>query len=114
MTGHNLGVQVAFGPPATAQDSLVGKLTEAQMTSVITQSESSDKRKHDERLWGMWLTAGIVGATIVLIPFLCLIFLTFQQSAALEKVLNLILGFVAGSAGGFGIGRWTAQKPDAR
>jgi len=101
----------AIGQPAPSLDAFIGKLTDQHITEVIKESGEESERKHDERLWGMKLIASVVVSTLLLVVLPCWLFLSYQKTESLEKILALILGFVSGGLGGFGIGRATASKP---
>ena len=107
MTAHQMGLHVDFSTPGQG---LVEKLSASHLTRLIDQQGVENDHRHEQKMTTLRLVAVVTCATLVIVFFLCWLFLYFKESESLEKVLAGIFGFVAGGFGGFGVGRWTAPK----
>ena len=86
---HHFAVQVGPQP-----DQFIAKLDGQHITSILNAADGESKRNHSFKVLALCL--GIVGFFA-----LCSLFLYFDKSDLVEKILALFIGFV----GGFGVGR---------
>jgi hypothetical protein len=91
------------------RDPLLEKLDADGVKQLLNQAEKSDEREHKRQLIHMYLMAVLGGAAMIAIIGLCWLFLSYQKSEQVEKIIALIVGLV----GGFGVGRATASKGSA-
>ena len=94
-------------------DSFLDKLTTEQLSKILDQTEEANKRSNSIQTQGMWMAFAVFLAALVLIGFLCWLFLSFGKGDLLREIIALLIGLGGGSVGGFGVGRLTAKRPDA-
>ena len=87
-------------------DALTARLSDRQLSQVITQAAAEDLRKHEERMLLIRSTMYLLAGSLVVVIVLCWLFLYYQKSELITPIITAILG----AAGGFGVGRSTAPK----
>jgi hypothetical protein len=109
--------EIAFGlsiqQASHASSGFLSKMTPENITQVITEAARESERRYYERIIGFSLaSAGLLSVLLTLLA-LCFLFLTFQHPEYLQGIIGAVVGLVGGGAGGFGIGRATAPKPES-
>ena len=73
------------------RDPLLEKLDTEGVKQLLAQSETSDERDHKRQMHHMYLMAGLGGTGMVAIIGLCWLFLAYQKSEQVEKIIALIV-----------------------
>lgn len=87
------------------RDPVIDKLDAAGLKKLLDNSAAERKQEHERRMLAMRLQTAVVFGALILIGILCWMFLTFDKTETLEKVIALMIGLVGGGIGGFGVGR---------
>jgi hypothetical protein len=107
-----LQVEQFFGMIAQrleAPDPFLDKLDSRQVGKLLDQAAEDSRREHERAMFSLKLTAGMGIAAFALIFGLCWLFLAYQKSDQIEKIIALLIGLVGGLASGIGIGRWSKE-----
>ena len=92
-----------FGP--IYPSSLIDKATTKQLDKLIEQADQAGRRDDAFKTLALKLAVAIVISALVLIGFLCWLFLHYEKSDALQQIVTLLVGLSGGGVGGFGVGR---------
>jgi len=91
---------------------LFDKFKDEHITQFLTQLETHDQREHDQ-IKDSSRKSFFLSITGFVVAIIVLIFLTFTVAPTnptlYERLINIIISFVAGFFGGFGIGRSKAK-----
>ena len=90
-------------------DPLMGKLDGKHLTAVIANADKADERRHEQLKQQSKDQVVALASVLIAVLVLCGMFLGFQKSEQLDKILALIIGL----AGGFGIGRASKKSEQA-
>jgi hypothetical protein len=94
-----------------SNDALIAKMQSSHISQVIEIDKDDKKWRHIQDLTNSIIAiVGFVSFLLVVVA-LCVIFLVFNKPEFLQGILGLLIGLLSGGAGGYGIGRAQAGKP---
>jgi hypothetical protein len=86
--------------------SFLDKLSTDQLGKLIDQSDQEDTRQHQLRRERNWMTFGFLVTVLILIGFLCWLFLSYEKGDLLREIIALFIGLGGGGVGGYSVGRF--------
>lgn len=96
----------------SAPDQFIEKLDASQLGQLLDQAGEDNRRADARNVLSMKLGFAAFVVTVLLIPALCWIFLSFHEGQLMRDILILLIGLAGGGTAGYGIGRNRVPKDE--
>jgi hypothetical protein len=112
LNASQLNAAISIQPGAASADALINKLQPEHVTLVIEESAKDSLRKTIERLVEKILGTIVALSCLTMVFAICYLYLINNKAELAQPIVNLVLGFVGGGVGGYGLGRQSAKRKE--